>query len=134
MNCRVAVGEFDVVRVVAAADDAGGGDVVASALREDIVVAVVEALIGEVEVAEAIVLMDIDARVVDTNDIRMRQAPCGMRLVEKHFAAAIATFFIAELLGVRNFQCDLAVDVGIVSKVYRTHGSAAYFLQDFVLA
>jgi len=47
MHRGVSVGELGVVRVVAAADDARGGDAVAPALLDDVVVAVVEALVGE---------------------------------------------------------------------------------------
>lgn len=65
MDGGVAPGEFRVVLVVATADDAGGGDVLASALLDDVAVAVIEALVGEVEVAQAVVLVDIDPGVVE---------------------------------------------------------------------
>ena len=58
-------GKFRVVRIVAAADDAGGGDVVGSALFDDVKVAVVEALVGELQMPQSIIAMHIDAGVVD---------------------------------------------------------------------
>lgn len=61
----VAFGEAEVVTVVAAADDAGDGDVFACAGFEDDLIASGDASISETEMAQSIIVVDIDAGVVE---------------------------------------------------------------------
>ena len=61
----VSAGEDEVVGVVAAADDAGDGDALVAAGLDDVVIAGGEAGVGEGEVAELVVVVGVDAGVVD---------------------------------------------------------------------
>ena len=76
----------------------------------------------------------VDSSVVYTDDVGVRQAAGSMRFVKEHLAVAVARFHVIELLGMRDLDRDLPVDIGIVTEVNRPHTAAINLFDDFVFA